>query len=169
MNIRAQVLLWTAQRISAAVLALCVLVHLVTMIYAVKQAHVRMQEVVDDMTHQQIQEAVIEAVIGMRATAVAKQVRVEAASGEYDSEQGYYVEHGLQIKMLGFALPVNLFVDKHEEFVKEYDAETEQRDSAQKKVADLATRCRDRAMLGDGTQALAAFDDFVRELRGAIR
>ena len=36
MNIRAQVLLWTAQRISAAVLALCVLVHLVTMIYAVK-------------------------------------------------------------------------------------------------------------------------------------
>lgn len=36
MNIRAQVLLWTAQRISAAVLALCVLVHLITMIYAVK-------------------------------------------------------------------------------------------------------------------------------------
>ena len=36
MNIRAQVLLWTAQRFSAAVLALCVLVHLVTMIYAVK-------------------------------------------------------------------------------------------------------------------------------------
>lgn len=36
MNIRAQVLLWAAQRISAAVLALCVLVHLITMIYAVK-------------------------------------------------------------------------------------------------------------------------------------
>ena len=36
MNIRAQVLLWTAQRISAAVLALCVLIHLITMIYAVK-------------------------------------------------------------------------------------------------------------------------------------
>lgn len=36
MNIRTQVLLWTAQRISAAVLALCVLVHLITMIYAVK-------------------------------------------------------------------------------------------------------------------------------------
>ena len=36
MSIRAQVLLWTAQRISAAVLALCVLVHLITMIYAVK-------------------------------------------------------------------------------------------------------------------------------------
>jgi fumarate reductase subunit C len=36
MNIRAQVLLWTAQRISAAVLALCVLVHIITMIYAVK-------------------------------------------------------------------------------------------------------------------------------------
>jgi fumarate reductase subunit C len=36
MNIRAQVLLWTAQRISAAVLGLCVLIHLITMIYAVK-------------------------------------------------------------------------------------------------------------------------------------
>jgi fumarate reductase subunit C len=36
MNIRAQVLLWAAQRISAAVLALCVLVHIITMIYAVK-------------------------------------------------------------------------------------------------------------------------------------
>jgi fumarate reductase subunit C len=36
MNVRAQVLLWTAQRISAAVLALCVIVHLVTIIYAVR-------------------------------------------------------------------------------------------------------------------------------------
>ena len=36
MNVRAQVLLWTAQRVSAAVLALCVVVHLVTMIYAVR-------------------------------------------------------------------------------------------------------------------------------------
>ena len=36
MNARTQVLLWTAQRASAAVLALCVLVHLITMIYAVK-------------------------------------------------------------------------------------------------------------------------------------
>jgi len=35
-NIRTQVLLWTAQRASAAVLALCVVVHLVTMIYAVR-------------------------------------------------------------------------------------------------------------------------------------
>jgi len=35
-NTRTQVLLWTAQRASAAVLALCVLVHLITMIYAVK-------------------------------------------------------------------------------------------------------------------------------------
>ena len=37
MSVRAQVLLWTAQRASAAVLALCVVVHLVTMIYAVRQ------------------------------------------------------------------------------------------------------------------------------------
>ena len=36
MNIRAQVLLWTAQRASAAVLAVCVVVHLVTVIYAVR-------------------------------------------------------------------------------------------------------------------------------------
>jgi fumarate reductase subunit C len=36
MNARTQVLLWIAQRASAAVLALCVLVHLATMIYAVK-------------------------------------------------------------------------------------------------------------------------------------
>jgi succinate dehydrogenase subunit C len=36
MNTRAQVLLWTAQRFSAAVLAVCVLVHLVTVIYAVR-------------------------------------------------------------------------------------------------------------------------------------
>ena len=36
MNVRTQVLLWTAQRITAAVLALCVVVHLVTMIYAVR-------------------------------------------------------------------------------------------------------------------------------------
>ena len=36
MSIRAQVLLWTAQRISAAVLAACVLVHLVTIVYAVR-------------------------------------------------------------------------------------------------------------------------------------
>lgn len=36
MNQRAQVLLWGAQRISAMVLALCVLVHLLTMIYAVR-------------------------------------------------------------------------------------------------------------------------------------
>ena len=33
---RTQALLWVAQRASAAVLALCVLVHLVTMIYAVR-------------------------------------------------------------------------------------------------------------------------------------
>jgi len=36
MNVRTQALLWAAQRISAAVLALCVLIHLITMIYAVK-------------------------------------------------------------------------------------------------------------------------------------
>ena len=36
MNTRSQVLLWTAQRISAAVLAVCVVVHLVTVIYAVR-------------------------------------------------------------------------------------------------------------------------------------
>ena len=34
--LRTQVLLWAAQRASAAVLALCVLVHLVTIIYAVR-------------------------------------------------------------------------------------------------------------------------------------
>ena len=32
MNIRTQVLLWAAQRYSAMVLALCVIVHLITMI-----------------------------------------------------------------------------------------------------------------------------------------
>ena len=36
MSYRAQTLLWVAQRASAAVLALCVVVHLVTMIYAVR-------------------------------------------------------------------------------------------------------------------------------------
>ena len=36
MSIRTQVLLWTAQRLSAFVLAACVLVHLVTIIYAVR-------------------------------------------------------------------------------------------------------------------------------------
>ena len=35
-NVRVQVLLWTAQRASAGVLAVCVLVHLVTIIYAVR-------------------------------------------------------------------------------------------------------------------------------------
>ena len=36
MNVRTQVLLWGAQRASASVLALCVLVHLITVIYAVR-------------------------------------------------------------------------------------------------------------------------------------
>jgi fumarate reductase subunit C len=36
MNVRSQVLLWGAQRVSAMVLALCVIVHLVTIIYAVR-------------------------------------------------------------------------------------------------------------------------------------
>ena len=36
MSTRAQVLLWVAQRASAAVLALCVVVHLATIIYAVQ-------------------------------------------------------------------------------------------------------------------------------------
>ena len=36
MNIRSQVLLWAAQRASAAVLGLCVVVHLITVIYAVR-------------------------------------------------------------------------------------------------------------------------------------
>jgi fumarate reductase subunit C len=35
-SVRTQVLLWTAQRASAAVLAVCVLIHLVTIIYAVR-------------------------------------------------------------------------------------------------------------------------------------
>ncbi|MNC84767.1 Succinate dehydrogenase/Fumarate reductase transmembrane subunit [compost metagenome] len=35
LGVRAQVLLWTAQRASAAVLAVCVIVHLFTVIYAV--------------------------------------------------------------------------------------------------------------------------------------
>ncbi|MBI4193933.1 MAG: succinate dehydrogenase [Betaproteobacteria bacterium] len=35
-NIRTQVLLWGAQRVSAAVLALCVIVHLATIVYAVR-------------------------------------------------------------------------------------------------------------------------------------
>lgn len=34
--LRTQVLLWTAQRASAAILAVCVLVHLATIIYAVR-------------------------------------------------------------------------------------------------------------------------------------
>ena len=36
MNIRTQTVLWIAQRASAAVLALCVLVHLATIVYAVQ-------------------------------------------------------------------------------------------------------------------------------------
>jgi fumarate reductase subunit C len=36
LSVRTQVLLWTAQRMSAAVLAVCVLVHLITIIYAVR-------------------------------------------------------------------------------------------------------------------------------------
>jgi fumarate reductase subunit C len=36
LSLRAQVLLWAAQRASAAVLAVCVLVHLITIIYAVR-------------------------------------------------------------------------------------------------------------------------------------
>lgn len=36
MTFRAQTLLWVAQRASAAVLALCVTVHLATMIYAIR-------------------------------------------------------------------------------------------------------------------------------------
>lgn len=36
LSVRTQVLLWAAQRISATVLALCVLVHLVTIVYAVR-------------------------------------------------------------------------------------------------------------------------------------
>ncbi len=36
LSVRAQVLLWTAQRASAAVLAVCIVVHLVTIIYAVR-------------------------------------------------------------------------------------------------------------------------------------
>src|SRR6185436_6395529 len=35
-NTRTQVLLWAAQRASAAVLALCVVVHLITIVYAVR-------------------------------------------------------------------------------------------------------------------------------------
>lgn len=35
-GVQAQVLLWAAQRVSAAVLALCVVVHLATMIYAIR-------------------------------------------------------------------------------------------------------------------------------------
>ena len=36
MSVRAQTVLWIAQRASAAVLALCVTVHLATMIYAIR-------------------------------------------------------------------------------------------------------------------------------------
>ena len=36
MNVKAQAVLWIAQRASAAVLGVCVLVHLATMIYAVR-------------------------------------------------------------------------------------------------------------------------------------
>ena len=36
MNTRTQVLLWTAQRASAVVLAVCVVVHLVTIVYAIR-------------------------------------------------------------------------------------------------------------------------------------
>ncbi len=36
MSVRTQSILWIAQRVSAAVLGLCVLVHLATMIYAVR-------------------------------------------------------------------------------------------------------------------------------------
>ena len=36
MNVKAQTLLWVAQRTSAAVLGVCVLVHLATLIYAVR-------------------------------------------------------------------------------------------------------------------------------------
>ena len=36
LSVRTQVLLWTAQRASAVVLAVCVLVHLATVIYAVR-------------------------------------------------------------------------------------------------------------------------------------
>ncbi len=36
LSVRAQVLLWTAQRASAAVLAVCMVIHLVTIIYAVR-------------------------------------------------------------------------------------------------------------------------------------
>ena len=36
MNVKAQTLLWVAQRASAALLALCVTVHLATMVYAIR-------------------------------------------------------------------------------------------------------------------------------------
>lgn len=36
MSTRREVMLWTAQRVTAAILAICVIVHLVTIIYAVR-------------------------------------------------------------------------------------------------------------------------------------
>ena len=36
MNVKAQTILWIAQRASAVVLALCVTVHLATMVYAIR-------------------------------------------------------------------------------------------------------------------------------------
>jgi fumarate reductase subunit C len=36
LSVRGQVLLWTAQRASAVILAVCVIIHLVTIIYAVR-------------------------------------------------------------------------------------------------------------------------------------
>jgi fumarate reductase subunit C len=36
LSVRTQVLIWTAQRVTAAVLAVCVVVHLVTIVYAVR-------------------------------------------------------------------------------------------------------------------------------------
>jgi fumarate reductase subunit C len=48
-SVRTQVLLWAAQRITAGVLALCVVVHLATMIYAVR--HGLSASAILDRTH----------------------------------------------------------------------------------------------------------------------
>jgi hypothetical protein len=122
---------------------------------------------VKSLTDQQVKELVASTVNGLSARQLRGMLTVVTHGGTYNYRTGHTEPRTADVKVTltvvaqNKALPTEVSFN---EFAKARKDEQKAKDALIAKIEKRAARCRDRAMLGDGSAALAAFEKFIAEL-----
>lgn len=125
-----------------------------------------LEEAVRSLSYQQILDSILAAIPNSRKALAGV---IDVSAGGYDYRAQSYETCKVSVKIQIFETDTTLPNGfNFNEANRLYKAEQKRRDALAAKISATAERCRDKAMLGDGTTALAAFDEFSKTLRALL-